>query len=343
VNLLPILLWEAVAEPTDRYPSCHCSTIIELKNGDLLVGYYAGEGEARPDAAWMLARRQPKKQHFQLPVCIADTPGKPEGNGVLLQNSDETLLLIYGTMQGQLEGKAGPGVRWVTCDLRIKRSIDNGYTWSAVEMIEKNWGHVPRCKPIHLANGDILFGTEFTTWYSQVWASQNKGQTWQIRGSVPGEPNQHPSLVLRKDGSILALIRPSGQIPKVLRSVSYDEGCTWSVAEITSNHCPFSALDATCLQDGRIVMAWNNHPKNRNPLTLGLSCDGGQTWPYKRNLIQGEGSFHYPAIIQSNDGLIHLTFTNNRRTIDHVVLTADWIEGSGESLADWSVASNRRQ
>ena len=56
---MSILLWEAIAEPTERYPSCHCSTMIELKNGDLLVGYYAGEGEARPDAAWVLARRSP--------------------------------------------------------------------------------------------------------------------------------------------------------------------------------------------------------------------------------------------------------------------------------------------
>ena len=63
---MSILLWEAIAEPTERYPSCHCSTMIELKNGDLLVGYYAGEGEARPDAAWVLARRSPTDQKFHL-------------------------------------------------------------------------------------------------------------------------------------------------------------------------------------------------------------------------------------------------------------------------------------
>ena len=62
---MSILLWEVIAEPTERYPSCHCSTMIELKNGDLLVGYYAGEGEARPDAAWVLARRSPTDEKFQ--------------------------------------------------------------------------------------------------------------------------------------------------------------------------------------------------------------------------------------------------------------------------------------
>ena len=75
-----------------------------------------------------------------------------------------------------------------------------------------------RCQPIHLLNGDILFGTEFTTWHSQVWASQDDGLSWKVRGQIPGERNQHPALVLLQDGSILALIRPSGKDPKVLRA-----------------------------------------------------------------------------------------------------------------------------
>lgn len=328
---MSILLWEVVAEPTERYPSCHCSVLTELENGDLLVGYYAGEGEARPDAAWVLARRRPDAPHFEPLTCVADTLGKPEGNGILFQSHSEVVLLIYGTMHGKLDGKAGPGVRWVTCDLRLKRSEDSGHTWSDAEMIEEDFGHVPRCKPVRLQNDEILFGTEFITWHSQIWGSTDDGKTWCIRGFIPGEQNQHPSLIQRDDGSILALIRPSGQHPNVLRSVSHDNGYTWSEVEITENHCPYAALDAILLQDGRIVMVWNDHPKHRNPLTLGLSQDGGKTWSHKRDLIRGEGSFHYPAIIQTNDGLIHLTFTNNRQMIDHVVLTPEWIEGDGDS------------
>ena len=82
-------------------------------------------------------------------------------------------------------------------------------------MIEKDWGHVPRCKPILLDNGEILFGTEFTSWHSQIWKSMDGGSTWNICGNIPGEQNQHPSLIQRDDGSILARIRPSGQNPKL--------------------------------------------------------------------------------------------------------------------------------
>ena len=67
-------------------------------------------------------------------------------------------------------------------------------------------------------------------------------------------------------------------------------------------------------------MIWNDNPEKRNPVTIWLSEDDRETWKYKRDIITGEGSFHYPAIIQSRDGSIHVTFTNNRVTIDHVAL-----------------------
>jgi hypothetical protein len=333
---MSIRLWEAVAEPTERFPSCHCSVIQELSNGDILVGYYAGEGEAQPTAAYVLARRRPGASDFEPLKIVADTPGKPEGNGILFQTQDGTVILIYGTMHGKLDGPPGPGVRWVTCDLRVKRSTDNGETWSEVEQIEPEVGHVPRCKPIRLDNGEIIFGTEYKDGYSRLWVSADDGDAWQMVGSIPGGKNQHPSLIQRRDGSLLALLRPSGRDANVLKSVSTDRGRTWTRSESTGLPCPYAALDAVQLTDGRIVMAWNNHPKTRNPLTLALSEDEGQTWKYVRDLVTGAGSFHYPAIIQTHDGLLHLTFTNNRRTIDHVVLTPEWIMGEGADLPAWT-------
>jgi len=89
-------------------------------------------------------------------------------------------------------------------------------------------------------------------------------------------------------------------------------------------------------------MAWNNDPEHRNPLTLALSADEGETWPYLRNLVTGDGEFHYPAIIQSRDGRLHLSFTNNRRTIDHIVLTPEWIMGEGDDLPPWSRTERQR-
>ncbi len=331
-----------MAEPTQRFPSCHCSVIQELRNGDLLVGYYAGDAEAHPSSAWVLARRRPHAERFDPLALVADTPGKPEGNGILFQNREGTVLLIYGTMHGQLTGPPGPGVRWTTCDLKIKRSDDNGHTWSNEEKIAPDLGHVPRCKPIRLQNGEILFGTEYKDGYSRFWISADEGRTWQMTGPVPGERTEQPALIQKRNGDLLALLRPAGDKPQLFLSRSTDNGRTWSPTETTPFFCPHAALDAVRLADGRVVLAWNRAPDRRNPLTLALSEDEGKTWPFMRDLVTGEGAFHYPAILQSRDGLLHLTFTNNRRTIDHIVLTPEWILGEGDPLPPWSDAERCR-
>ena len=337
-----IKLWEAVAEPDPPFVSCHCSVITELDNGDLLVGYYAGEGEARPDAAWVFARKTQTGLGFEPLQVIANSSGKPEGNGIFFQNAQGEVALLYNTMQGRLDGPHGPGVRWRTCDLRKRVSKDRGQTWSDVEMVDAGWGHVPRCKPIRLKSGDILFGTEYDDGNSRIWNSTDDGETWEVVGQIGGEHNQHPTLLERSDGSVLALLRPCGGQGYILTSESCDGGRTWSHAQTTDLASPFAALDAVKLDDGRFVVAWNSNPGARNPLTLALSEDEGKTWSYRRDLVTGEGSFHYPAIIQTRDGLLHVSFTNNRQWIDHVVLAVDWIEGKGEALPAWDAEVKAR-
>jgi predicted neuraminidase len=315
--------------------------IQELASGDIVVGWYAGEDEARPDAAYVLARRRPGADRFDPLAIVADTPGKPEGNGILFQVASGELLLIHGTMHGELDGPPGPGVRWETCDLKIRRSTDDGRTWTEDEMIAPDLGHVPHCKPIRMSNGEIIFGTEYTGDHSRFWISGDEGRTWTMTGSVPGKNNEQPAIIERADGSLLALLRPDDEEPRIYSSSSFDNGRTWTPTERTPFACPYSAIDAVKLSDGRIVLAWNRDRNERNPLALAMSEDEGETWPYVRDLVTGEGEFHYPAIVQSADGLLHISFTNNRTTIDHVVLTPDWIMGKGDALPPWTSAGRR--
>ena len=208
-------------------------------------------------------------------------------------------------------------------------------------MIDEAWGNVPRCKPVRLRSGEIIFGTEYEGGHARFWISGDEGLSWEMTGPVPGERNQHPSLIERSDGTLLALLRPSGSQGIVLQSASSDGGRTWSPAEPTGLSSPFAALDGVRMADGRVALAWNNNTDARNPLTLALSEDEGKTWPHIRNLVTGEGQFHYPALIQASDGLLHLSFTNNRTTIDHVVLEPDWIAGEGDDLPPWDGSGRR--
>lgn len=69
--------------------------------------------------------------------------------------------------------------------------------------------------------------------------------------------------------------------------------------------------------------------------------DGGKTWPYIRNIQEGDGSclsnnsvekknreLSYPSIKQGKDGKIHVTYTYYRQTIKYVCLTEEWIKGN---------------
>lgn len=321
------LYHEQINPPTERLPRCHCSSVVALPSGDLLACWYAGEDEARPDAAMVVSRRPKGGDAWTPAEIVADTPGKPEGNGILFVMPDGVLWLIYGTMHGQLDGPSGPGVRWVTCDVRCMTSTDEGRTWSDVRMLRQELGMVVRTKPLVMDNGEVIFGVENDDGYSRFWITSDNGRTWQITGPVRGVMNLHPTIIQRRDGSLLAYLRP-GDHHRIARTESSDRSRTWTEAVDTDLPNPHAAIDVVKLRDGRVVLAYNDSADVRTPLTLALSEDEGETWPYKRNLIHEAGrEFHYPAIIEDADGLLHVTYTNNRVWIGHFRLTPDWITG----------------
>ncbi|QED80905.1 hypothetical protein FTV90_15530 [Escherichia coli] len=61
--------------------------------------------------------------------------------------------------------------------------------------------------------------------------------------------------------------------------------------------------------------------KDRSILSISRSNDNGKTWGNVLTLESQEGKeFSYPAIIQSSNGKIHITYTYNRESIKHITL-----------------------
>lgn len=320
------LFLRQVAAPTECFPKCHCSSVVELPSGDLFAVWYAGENEARPDVALLSARLPKGADAWEAPKVLADEPGKPEGNGIVFRMPDGVLWVIYGVMHGKLDGPPGPGVRWATCDVRCRTSSDEGKTWSPVRILRKDLGFVVRNKPIVMDNGEVIFGAEYKDSHSRFWITGDCGKTWTITGPVRGMASEQPTLVQRKDGSLFALLRPNA--PSLLpETISTDRGRTWSKPKFSTLPNPYAAVDMVRLRDGRVVLAFNNAVQKRTPLTLALSEDEGRTWRYKRDLIDGPGEFSYPAIIEDSRGRLHVTYTHQRVWIGHFVLSPEWIKG----------------
>ena len=97
-----------------------------------------------------------------------------------------------------------------------------------------------------------------------------------------------------------------------MASYSRDNGETWSAALDTDTPNPGSSLDVTVQRDGRWLIDYNDSNKSRDNHTVPVSMDEGETWPLKQRIEpQGDGatSFSYPSVIESADGVVHITYT----------------------------------
>jgi predicted neuraminidase len=175
--------------------------------------------------------------------------------------------------------------------------------------------------------------------FSMIAISQNNGESWSFSEPIVGAGSIQPALLTCNDSSIKAYMRDNGPSPKrLMKSTSYDQGRTWSVVEDTEIPNPGSAADMAELKSGSWVIVSNDLDEGRHRLTVMLSKDEGKTWPYRKTIINGmpgsQTRAHYPAIIQTTDGLVHVTFTNqipagggksNVKNIAHAVFSEKWL------------------
>jgi predicted neuraminidase len=327
-----MLTSEMIFTGTKRYPQSHGSTIVETTGGDLLAAWYAGSREKGDDVV-ILTSRKAAGGTWSVPEIAADTPGKPEGNPVLYSPGDGSLVLFYQTIHGGGEGATTKTTGWTTCDIKYRVSRDDGLSWGPDNWVRREWGYVIRTKPLRIGNRVLLPTHDEVNWSSLVMIGE-VGSTWNASSIVDtGEGfkrgNIEPAIVELGDGTLLMYMR-SGSKTCVWQSLSSDGGSTWTPPRRTPLPNPDSAVELCGLRDGRILLVLNNSPETRNPLSIAISEDDCETWLGFRDLENGTGSFSYPAAIQSDDRILHITYTYRREGIKHLAIDPAWItEGTG--------------
>ena len=135
-----------------------------------------------------------------------------------------------------------------------------------------------------------------------------------------------PSLLFHPGGKLQAVGRT--QQSRIFEIWSADEGKTWGRMTLTELPNPSSGTDAVTLKDGRQLLVYNHNTrdatnnKGRSPLNVAVSADG-KSWSAALVLEDDPNApngFAYPAVIQSSDGLVHITYTWERKRIKHVVV-----------------------
>ena len=132
-----------------------------------------------------------------------------------------------------------------------------------------------------------------------------------------------------------AILRyPSGRIQILCRTRQHrlfdgwsdDGGETWTNLTPTSLPNPNSGIDGLILKDGRALLVYNDSESSRSPLNIALSSDG-RAWKETLTLEDTPGEYSYPAVIQTRDGLVHITYTWQRKRIKHVVVDPQRLGG----------------
>jgi len=319
------------------FPQCHASTIVETPQG-LVAAWFGGTKEGHQDVSIWVSRYE--NGAWTAPQQVADgvqspTLRYPCWNPVLFQPAQGPLMLFF---------KVGPNPKAWWGEWCV--SNDGGRTWSKQQKLGEVNGQPligpVKNKPIQLADGTILCpsSTEHDGWRVHFERTSDLGNTWQMSPAINDGRKFNaiqPSILTYPDGRMQVLCRTREQV--VSQSWSSDGGKTWSDMTSTGLPNPNSGTDAVTLADGRQLLVYNHtvrggeaRPRNREMLNVAVSRDG-KAWQAALVLENEPGEFSYPAVIQSADGLVHITYTWKRQRIKHVVLdpaklqTRDIVDG----------------
>lgn len=202
---------------------------------------------------------------------------------------------------------------------------------AAKDATKRETGWMGRIKPAFLPGGRILMPLYSDGYnFSLMAISDDNGETWKPSLPVVGRGNIQPSVLRKKDGTLVAYMRDNGDAPgRILKSTSADNGYTWSACVKTELPNSGASVDAVVLNDGRWLIIYNDLEDGRYRLAVSISDDEGTTWKYTRHLENNkEGGFAYPCLIQARDGRIHASYSwhvKNDKTIKHVSFTPDWV------------------
>lgn len=209
------------------------------------------------------------------------------------------------------------------------RSYDEMTIEASKDISKRSIGWMTRIKPLLLENGKILlplYSDGFN--FSMIAISENDGDTWRPSLPIISRGGIQPALVKKKNGNIIAYLRDNGDAPnRVQLSESTNQGESWTAAIKTSIPNAGSSVELISLNDGKWAFVGNDIEDGRYRLSLYFSEDEGKTWKYKtflENMLPNKGSFSYPSVIQTKDGLIHMTYSyqteNKGESIKYVVI-----------------------
>ncbi|AOW11383.1 sialidase [Flavobacterium gilvum] len=319
------LITQSTIFPENTFKSCHASTLVELSNHRIMASWFAGDHEGAKDVAiWTSILENGK---WSQPKSIGngiqnDSLRFACWNPVLFKNKKGKLFLFY---------KVGPNPREWWGEMKV--SNNDGKTWGKAKKLPNGILGPIKNKPIQLQSGKIIHPSSTESVKDDIWKihleiSDNNASKWNKITIDNGEFGLiQPTIMKYPDGSLQMLCRSRQNV--IVETWSKDEGLTWSKPSAISLPNPNSGIDAAMLKSGSQILAYNPMVSGkdwwlgRSELRLAISKDG-KNWTDIYSLENHEkGEYSYPAVIQSEDGNIHISYTDNRKNIHYVSVKID--------------------
>lgn len=308
----------------------HAANLAFLPDGTLACVWFGGTMEGMGDISIYMSRLTPGTARWSQPEKMSDDPQKSEQNPLLFIAPDAKVWLIFTS---QTSGNQDGAI------VKRRVSADGGRTFGPVDILCDIPGTFVRQPIIVNRNGAWLLpafrciGLPGVRWTGDVdtaaaLVSRDAGASWEMV-DVPGSIGAvHMNIVPQGGGQMVAFYRDRFA-EQILRSVSADDGISWSAPEPTDLPNNNSSIQAAGLSDGRIAIVYNHSnasmsdarrhslydeiegeeatqgakPENaavaaarkavwgvpRAPMSLAISEDGGKSFGGRRDLDTGDG------------------------------------------------------
>jgi hypothetical protein len=328
-------------------PQTHAPGVVECPDGQLLASWYGGSEGPESDAAVWGARKKKGESNWSEPFLMADRRGLPDCNTCMMIDPQQRLWLFWPTViGGSWESclmnyrvasdyqQPGPP-KWDResiillkpddfheealkllgdREIRPPRGAKGGPDTQREKLndsLYQRLGWAPRCKPTILPSGRILLPLYTDTFSISIMAiSDDNGASWFASKPLIGFGNIQPTVLRRNDGVLVAYMRENGPRNCIRVAESKDDGLTWGPVGDSALPNPGSGIDAVRLANGHWAMVYNDSIESRAVLAVSISEDEGRSWKLTRHLERhADGRYHYPAVIQGRDGMIHAIYS----------------------------------
>lgn len=358
----------AILEPAGRQN--HAPQLCWLDQDRLACVWMAGGQEGTAGMSIYLSELRRGRTRWTRPRMISQDEERSEQNPLLFTAADGRLQLIHsaqrvrdpGDRAWQSQGTAF-SMQW-TAALRHQTRALSSSRWTRPSELTRDPAfcrHPPHQRedgywllPIYRS---LESGGAFGHDHSEVLLLNPDGSSTGQLYAVPESTGRvHGSIVLNHCGDGLLQFFRSRLADRIYRSFGSLDGTEWTVPEPIALPNNNSSIQACRLASGLLAIIYNrfcfepdsssnqewgeaNWPRTRWPLSIALSEDDGDTWPWIRDIDPGlgfcgsanwhlNGQLAYPTLLEGKPGELHLAYSwAGRAAIRYVCLDESSIIG----------------